>query len=77
MASARQPKKGCRSAPRDSRSILDVWSCGQYLCAYYDQPVCLCCVNRGRDWPASALFGRGRAVSSGRRRCMGKMIQAH
>jgi len=41
------------------------------------KPVCLCRVNRGCDWQASALFGRGRAVSSGRRRSMGKMITAH
>ena len=41
------------------------------------KPVCLCLVNRGRDWPASALFGRGRAVSNGRRGRMGKMIPAH
>jgi len=41
------------------------------------KPVCLCRVNRGRDWPASALFGRGRAVSNSRRGRMGQMIQAH
>jgi len=39
--------------------------------------VCLCRVNRGRDWPASALFGRGRAVSNSRRGRMGKKIPPH
>jgi len=42
-----------------------------------NKPVCPCRVKRGRDWPSSALFGRGRAVSSGRHRCMGKMTPAH
>jgi len=39
--------------------------------------VCPCCVNRGRDWLASVLFLRGRAVSNGRCRRMGKMILPH
>jgi len=39
--------------------------------------VCACRVNRDCDWPASALFRRGRAVSSGQRGRMGKMILPH
>ena len=43
-----------------------------------NKPVCPCRVKRGRDWPSSALFGRGRAISGGRRGCMGsKMIPPH
>jgi len=41
------------------------------------KPVCPCRVNRGRDWLAIVLFHRGRAVSNGRRGCMGKMIPPH
>jgi len=41
------------------------------------KPICPRRVNRGCDWLASALFGRGRAVSNGRRGRMGKMIPAH
>ena len=39
--------------------------------------VCSCRVNRRRDWLASVLFRRGRAMSNGRRGRMGKMIPAH
>jgi len=39
--------------------------------------VCPCRVNRDRDWPASVLFRRGRAVSNGRRGRMGEMVPPH
>jgi len=71
MASTRRPKEGCRSAPETVGTCL----VDSIFVHTMIKAVCLCRVNRGRDWPASALFGRGRAVSSGR--CMGKMIPAH
>ena len=37
-----------------------------------NKPFCPCRV-KGRDWPASVLFRRGRAMSNGQRGRMGKM----
>jgi len=42
-----------------------------------NKPDCPCRVNRGRDWPASVLFRRGRAMSNGQRERMGKMTTPH
>jgi len=42
-----------------------------------NKPVCPYRVKRGRDWPASVLFRRGRAVSNDQRGRMGKMTPPH
>jgi hypothetical protein len=76
MASAHRPKAAVQR-PKTVGTYLMLGLVYSIFVHTMNKPVCPCRVKRGRDWPSSALFGRGRAVSSGWRRCMGKMIPAH
>jgi len=66
MASARRPKETCRPAPRDRRNTLDVWSCGQYLLAYYEQ-TCLFMSRESSPWLGAEIFRIGMVVSTSHR----------